>query len=92
MYESKDESEDEEGEEGKEEEEEGEDGDDGEVDSRRLEPLKVGEEFVEPHEVLHLIEPGSLPVYCHGISTLPDLGNWRKCVGENIVLIATGTM
>jgi hypothetical protein len=77
MYESEDESEDDEGEEGDdgEEEDDGEEGDDGEVDSRRWEPLKEGEEFFEPHEVLRLIEPGSLPVYCRRVSLLPDLEN-----------------
>ncbi|KAM0836624.1 hypothetical protein ACQ4PT_062205 [Festuca glaucescens] len=72
------------------EDEEGEEGDDREVDSRRWNPLEEGEDFVEPDKVLRRIEPGSLPVYCRGISTLPDQENWRNVAGE-IMLIATGT-
>jgi hypothetical protein len=91
MYESEDESEDDEGEEGDdgEEEDDGEEGDDGEVDSRRWNPPEEGEEFVDPDEELRKILPGSRPVYCRGISSLPDLDDWLNTAGK-IVLIATG--
>jgi hypothetical protein len=79
MYESEDESEDDEGEEG----------DDGEEDSRQWNPPEEGEEFVDPDEELRKILPGSRPVYCRGISSLPDLDDWLNTAGK-IVLIATG--
>jgi hypothetical protein len=102
MYESEDEPDGEEGDEGDEGEEGGDgeegeegeewdDGDDGEVDLRRWNAPEEGEEFVEPDPVLRLIEPGSRRVYCRGVSTLPDVEDWHKSVGEKkIVLIATG--
>ncbi|XP_047050609.1 uncharacterized protein LOC124655813 [Lolium rigidum] len=60
-----------------------------EVDSRQWDPPEEGEEFVDPDEELRKILPGSRPVYCRGISSLPDLDDWLNTAGK-IVLIATG--
>jgi hypothetical protein len=69
--------------------EEDEGGEGEEEDLRRWDPPEEGEEFVEPDPELRRIAPGSLPVYQRGISTLPDLEDWRRTVGE-IVLIVEG--
>jgi hypothetical protein len=60
-----------------------------EEDSRRWDPPEEGEEFVEPDPKLRRIALGSLPVYQHGISMLPDIEDWQRTVGE-IVLIVEG--